>query len=69
VEPDTAKRMEMYSRAEEIIVNDAPAVFITHSKSYVLVKPYLLGFEPRPMNIPEERYMSIDRSRFMADLP
>jgi oligopeptide transport system substrate-binding protein len=69
VEPDVTKRMEMYSRAEEIIVNDAPAIFITHSKSYVLVKPYLLGFEPRPMSIPEERYMSIDRSRFMADLP
>ena len=69
VEPDPVKRMAMYSRAEKIIVNDAPAIFLTHSKVYVLVKPYLQGFEPRPMNIPEERYMRIDASKFTADPP
>jgi len=69
VEPDAVKRMAMYSKAEKIIVNDAPAVFLTHSKAFVLVKPYLRGFEPRPMNIPEERYMWIDASQFGADLP
>jgi oligopeptide transport system substrate-binding protein len=69
VEPDTAKRLQMYSQAEKIIVNDAPAIFIDHSKSYVLVKPYLKGFDPLPMNIPAERYMSIDRSAFAAGQP
>lgn len=69
VEPDPVKRMAMYSMAEKIIMNDAPAVFLTHSKAYVLVKPYLDGFEPRPMNIPEERYMRIDASKFTADTP
>jgi oligopeptide transport system substrate-binding protein len=69
VEPDTAKRLQMYSHAEKIIVNDAPAIFIDHSKSYVLVKPYLKGFDPLPMNIPAERYMSIDKSAFAAGQP
>jgi ABC-type transport system substrate-binding protein len=69
VEPETAKRMEMYNQAEKIIVIDAPAIFIAHSISYVLVKPYLNGFEPMPMNIPAERFMSIDKTAFGAGQP
>ncbi len=69
VEPDTAKRMEMYNQAEKIIVIDSPAIFLAHSRSYVLVKPYLKGFDPLPMSIPSERYMSIDKATFGAGQP
>jgi oligopeptide transport system substrate-binding protein len=69
VEPDTAKRMEMYNQVEKIIVVDAPAIFIAHSKSYMLVKPYLNGFEPLPLSVPVERYLSIDKAAFGAGQP
>jgi ABC-type transport system substrate-binding protein len=67
VEPDTAKRMEMYNQAEKIIVIDSPVIFIAHTISYVLVKPYLNGFEPMPMSIPAERYMWIDAAQFKGE--
>lgn len=67
VEPDVTKRLEMYNQAEKIIVIDAPAIFISHSKGYVLVKPYLKGFEPHPMTIPDERYMWIDPAQFTGN--
>ena len=58
VESDVSKRMELYQQAEEIIVQDAPALFLTHPISYVLVKPYLKGFILAPVStFPEIRYM------------
>jgi ABC-type transport system substrate-binding protein len=57
----------MYNQAEKIIVIDAPAIFINYSKVFVLVKPYLKGFEPHPMSIPEERYMWIDSTQFKGE--
>lgn len=63
VEPDVSRRMELYQQAEEIIVQDAPALFLTHSISYVLVKPYLKGFILAPVStFPEIRYMYMDES-------
>ncbi len=67
VEEDVNKRIEMYQKAEEIIVNDAPAVFWTHSRSYVLVKPYLKGYVGSPIDIPLERYLWIDSEKFLED--
>lgn len=64
IEDDVSKRLEMYSRAEKIIVNDAPAIFWTHSNSYVLVKPYLQGYVGTPIGIPLEKYLWIDGEKF-----
>ncbi len=60
IEPDVMKRIEMYQEAEQIIVNDAPVLFTTHSLSYQLVKPYLKGFVFTPISIPIYRYMWLD---------
>ncbi len=67
VENDVTQRMEMYSEAEKIIVNDAPAIFWTHSMSFMLVKPYIRGYVAAPMGIPLERYLSIDGEKFTGD--
>lgn len=64
VEKDTAKRIQMYQQAEEIIINDSPVIFLTHSNSYALVKPYLQGFVGTPIDVPLERYMWIDAEKF-----
>jgi oligopeptide transport system substrate-binding protein len=60
VERDVTTRMNMYQQAEQIIVDDAPVLFTTHSLSYELVKPYLKGFVFTPISVPLERYLWID---------
>ncbi|MBM4426024.1 MAG: peptide ABC transporter substrate-binding protein [Chloroflexi bacterium] len=60
IEQDVTKRISMYQQAEQLIVNDAPVIFTTHSLSYELVKPYVKGFVFTPISIPIERYMWLD---------
>ena len=52
VEKDVTKRISLYQQAEQIIVQDAPALFLMHDVSYVLVKPYVKG-------VPIERYLRL----------
>jgi oligopeptide transport system substrate-binding protein len=58
-EQDVSKRIPLYQQAEQMIVQDAPALFISHALSYMLVKPYLKGFVLTPIDIPLERYLSL----------
>jgi len=57
VEKDVTKRIQLYQQAEEILVQDAAALFILHDVSYVLVKPYVKGYVLTPITIPIERYL------------
>ncbi|MBI3892734.1 MAG: ABC transporter substrate-binding protein, partial [Candidatus Wallbacteria bacterium] len=41
--PDPARRMTFYRSAEEIVVREAPWVFLYHSRSALLRKPYVRG--------------------------
>ncbi|MCX6056442.1 MAG: peptide ABC transporter substrate-binding protein [Chloroflexi bacterium] len=61
IEPEAGKRMELYQQAEQILVQDAPAIFLTHSISYTLIKPYVKGFILSPVStFPGIRYLSLD---------
>jgi oligopeptide transport system substrate-binding protein len=60
LEPDVTKRIAMYQQAEQIIVDDAAALFATHSLSYQLVKPHVKGYVFTPIDIPIERYMWLE---------
>jgi oligopeptide transport system substrate-binding protein len=60
VEQDVTKRIAMYQQAEQMIVDDAPVLFTTHSLSYQLVQPYVKGFVFTPITVPLERYMWLD---------
>ena len=60
VEQDVSKRIAMYQQAEQIIVDDASALFTTYSLSYQLVKPYVKGYVFTPIDIPIERYMWLE---------
>jgi oligopeptide transport system substrate-binding protein len=59
LEQDDARRIQLYQQAEQLIVQDAPALFISHPVSYMLVKPYLKGFVLTPIDIPLERYLQL----------
>jgi len=60
VERDVTKRIAMYQQAEQMIVDDAPVLFTTHSLSYQLVQPYVKGFVFTPISVSLERYMWLD---------
>jgi len=57
LEQDVTKRIHLYQQAEQIIVQDAPALFISYSVSYELVRPNVKGFVLTPITIPLERYL------------
>jgi len=60
VEPDETRRIELYRRAERIIIQDAVWMTITHGKSYILTKPWVKGLIHPPMVIPRFKYVWID---------
>jgi oligopeptide transport system substrate-binding protein len=60
VERDVTKRIQLYQQAEQMLVTDAPALFIMHSISYVLVKPYVQGYMLTPIDISYGRYWWLD---------
>jgi oligopeptide transport system substrate-binding protein len=63
VERDVARRIAMYQRAEQLLVDDAAAVFLSHGLSLLLVKPHINGYVLTPIRVPIERYLSIDAAR------
>jgi oligopeptide transport system substrate-binding protein len=60
VERNVSTRIGLYQQAEQIIVNDAPVLFTTHSLSYQLVKPYVKGYVFTPIAVPIERYLWLE---------
>ncbi len=52
LEQDVSKRIQLYQQAEQIIVQDAPALFILNDMSYELVRPTVKGFVLLPIGIP-----------------
>jgi oligopeptide transport system substrate-binding protein len=60
VEQDVTKRIALYQQAEQIIVEDAAALFTVHWLSHELVKPYVRGYVLTPIDIPIERYMWLE---------
>ena len=60
IEPDVTKRISMYQQAEQMLVDDAAALFTVHWLSYELVKPYIQGYVLTPIDIPIERYLWLD---------
>jgi ABC-type transport system substrate-binding protein len=60
MERDVTRRIAMYQQAEQMIVDDAPVLFTTHTLSYQLVQPYVKGFVLTPIDIPIERYMWLE---------
>ncbi len=60
-EQDFEKRVELYQQAEEMILEDAPIVPLTHDADYWLTKPYVEGMIYPPSIIPKLKYVSISK--------
>ncbi len=59
-EQDVTKRIAMYQQAEQILVDDAAALFTVHDLAFELVKPYVKGYKFTPIAVPIERYMWLE---------
>ncbi|MCK5124043.1 MAG: peptide ABC transporter substrate-binding protein, partial [Dehalococcoidia bacterium] len=53
IEQDEIARLNMYHQAEQLVVGDAPCLPLFHGSSYILVEPYVKGYELSPMGIPD----------------
>jgi oligopeptide transport system substrate-binding protein len=63
IEQNTARRIQLYQQAEQLIVDDAPVLFLSHGLIFELVKPYVQGYEVTPISVPLERYLRIDPTK------
>lgn len=60
-ETDTEARLDLYQQAEEIIVEGAPWIPLSHGKNSYLIKPYVRGYIVPQFVIPNLRYVTIER--------
>ena len=63
VESDPDRRASLYQIAEQLVLEDWVAVPLRHSNSYMLVRPYLKGFELTPIGVPQLQNISIEREQ------
>jgi oligopeptide transport system substrate-binding protein len=61
VEQDSTKRLQMYQTAEQMIVQDAPVLPLYFGRNYVVVKPYVKGYELSPLGYPMLNLVSIQK--------
>ncbi len=60
-ETEEERQLEIYRKAERIVVEDPPILPLMYGANHVLVKPYVSGFEPNPMGVPDLTRVSVDR--------
>jgi oligopeptide transport system substrate-binding protein len=49
VELDNAESLAMYRQAEQMLVNDAAMIPLWFGQNLILVKPYVVGYEPNAL--------------------
>jgi oligopeptide transport system substrate-binding protein len=61
-EDDVEARLALYQQIEQMIIDDVPAVFISHSQTYyVVTKPYVKGYVSTPIGVAQHMNLSIER--------
>lgn len=56
-EPNDSLRDELYRRADQVVMNDAPVVPLWYDKVVRLTQPYIHGFTPNALNLLELRWV------------
>jgi ABC-type oligopeptide transport system substrate-binding subunit len=62
-ELDPKRRMALLSSAEAILLDQSPVAPIYHMATSELIKPYVRGLYPTPLNVHPITYVSIERDR------
>ncbi|MGB0386145.1 MAG: peptide ABC transporter substrate-binding protein [Ardenticatenaceae bacterium] len=61
IEKDQTRRFELYSQAEQLVINDAAWVPLWYSKGYVLVKPWVENYYFPGTIVPRLKYVNINQ--------
>lgn len=61
VESNNEVRFKLYHQVEQMILEDAPVIPLSHSREYWLTKPYVKGMIYPPIIIPRLKYVSIEK--------
>lgn len=59
-EMDYEASLEMYQQAEQILVDDAACLPLWFGQNYMLVKPYVKGYDLNPLGMPSLEHTSIE---------
>ena len=59
-EPDSARSLELYQQAEQLLVEDAACLPLWFAENYVLVKPYVKGYILSPMGFAGLNKVSVE---------
>jgi oligopeptide transport system substrate-binding protein len=62
IEQDETLRLTMYQQAEQLVVDDAPCLPLWHGTNYILVKPYVKGYELSAQGIPDLSKVYLEQS-------
>ncbi len=60
VEPDYELSLELYRQAEQLLMDDAACLPLWFGRNYILVKPYVEGYELNPMGLAELNKVRIE---------
>jgi ABC-type transport system substrate-binding protein len=63
VMPDSPERTELYRKAEQIVLEDCPAVFINHRVAYVLHHDWVLNYKPHVFQYGLAKYRRVDKTK------
>lgn len=61
VETDARRRIRLYQQVEKMVLEDWVAVPLWHYRHFLLVQPYVKGFEITPIGIPQLQNIRIER--------
>jgi ABC-type transport system substrate-binding protein len=61
IEPEVATRLAQYAEIEQLIVADAPVIFVSHSLQAALVSPDLDGYVPTPLGVRQWHRVGVNR--------
>ena len=61
VELDTETSFDLYRQVEQLIVDDAACLPLWFGENYVLVKPYVSGYELTPMGFALLNKVSVEK--------
>ncbi len=62
--PDIDLRLRMYQQVQQMLLDEAAAIFLSHSEAYYIVtKPYLNGYISTPIGVPQHMNLSIEHGQ------
>lgn len=61
--PDSPQRTELYRKAEQIVVEDCPTIFLVHGVAYVLYHDWVLNYKPHGFAYGLSKYRRLDNQK------